>query len=80
MNGFEYQQLLEKTQRPLGGGSSCPGRVYGIWEDLEKDGKPLSSASVTYGHNGGNIACYSDAISNQNRFNLAARVPGNRGV
>jgi len=49
LNTNSWNQSLDQLPRP----------VYGIWEDLEKDGNPDLLIS-NYGHNGGNIAIYSD--------------------
>lgn len=49
LNNNSWNKNLDQLARP----------VYGIWEDLEMDGKPDFLIS-NYGHNGGNIAIYRD--------------------
>jgi len=49
LNANAWNQVMGHLPRP----------VYGIWEDLEKDGKP-DLILCNYGHNGGNISIYKD--------------------
>ncbi|WP_439484408.1 FG-GAP repeat domain-containing protein [Cyclobacterium plantarum] len=49
LNTNSWNKNLDQLARP----------VFGIWEDLEMDGKPDLLIS-NYGHNGGNIAIYSN--------------------
>jgi hypothetical protein len=49
LNSETWNQVIDHLPRP----------VYGIWGDIEKDGKP-DFAVCNYGHNGGNISLYMD--------------------
>jgi hypothetical protein len=49
LNLNAWNRVLDRLSRP----------VYGIWEDIEKDGKS-DFIVCNYGHNGGNISIYMD--------------------
>jgi len=49
LNSNGWNKVMDQLARP----------VYGIWEDIEKDGKP-DFVICNYGHNGGNISIYMD--------------------
>ncbi|WP_111611806.1 FG-GAP repeat domain-containing protein [Algoriphagus yeomjeoni] len=49
LNSDSWSQVLDQLPRP----------VFGVWEDLEKDGKP-DFLLCNYGHHGGNISVYPD--------------------
>ncbi len=49
LNSNTWNKVLDQLARP----------VYGIWEDIEKDGKP-DFILCNYGHNGGNLSIYMD--------------------
>lgn len=59
LNSGTWTQILDNLSRP----------VYGIWEDLEKDGKP-DFLLCNYGHHVGNISIYKDGDFQSEPFTL----------
>ncbi len=59
LNSNSWNPVMDHLARP----------VYGIWEDLEKDGKP-DLLLCNYGHHGGNISIYADGKLNSNPVQL----------
>lgn len=49
LNSDSWNMMMDNLPRP----------VYGVWEDIEKDGKP-DFVLCNYGNHGGNISIYSD--------------------
>ncbi|PZX51965.1 FG-GAP repeat domain-containing protein [Algoriphagus chordae] len=59
LNSDSWTQVLDDLPRP----------VFGIWEDLEQDGKP-DLLLCNYGHHGGNISIYPDGNLSSNPIQL----------
>jgi hypothetical protein len=59
LNANAWNQVMDQLARP----------VYGIWEDIEKDGKP-DLLLCNYGHHGGNLSIFQDGNLNAKPIQL----------